>query len=137
MTCRHRDPINNPECSSYKSPKTQVDDLEESRKELIKKFGLSDEPDNSQFEILDTMEIGPYLLMKMKYESCPKCSYEGIKILAYQGVSMRDVLNWKVIDPHFNDKIPKKKHAPAPIARFPGNDYGWEIAVIFLRALTR
>jgi hypothetical protein len=134
MTCKHQDPINNSSCGSYRTPKQQLEELNNQKKELSQKYNLQDEPDNSKFEILDTEEVGTHLLLKVKYESCSKCSYEGIKILAYADVSLRDVLKWRIIDPHFSDKLPQtKKHAPSPIARFPASDLGWDMAVLFLR----
>lgn len=139
MTCRHSDPINNPGCSSYRTPKQQLEDLEKQRQELItrfkiRKFEVKDEstPDNSNFEIMDFQEVGPYIALKVKYESCPACSYEGTKILVYLA-SIKQVVSWKVIDPHFTDKAPGKKHAPSPLARFPASDIGWEDALAFLK----
>ncbi len=138
MTCRHSDPINNPDCTSYRTPEEQLTKIEKNREELMRKFKLSSTPDNSKFEIMDTFfwsgEEYPTAVLKVKYESCPDCSYEGIKILVYKNVTMKDMLKWRVIDPHFSDKQPKDhKHAPSPIARFPASDEGWEAALSFVQ----
>jgi hypothetical protein len=132
MTCRHSDPINNPGCSSYKTPQEQLELAKESIKDLIDKFDLDKDPDNSNFEILDVVSLGQYIALTVKYESCEKCSYEGVKILVYEA-TLRDVLNWKVIDPHFSSKPPKKNHAPSPIARFPASEDGKKLVLRFLK----
>lgn len=142
MTCRHKDPINNPACSSYQTPEKQLVAMERDRNELMKKFNLSQTPDNSNFEILDTFIWSgteyPGLVLKVKYESCPNCSYEGTKILVYRNVTLKDVLKWKVIDPHFSDKPPQDyKHAPSPVARFPANEAGWDMAISFVQINNR
>lgn len=115
MTCRHS--AGDPACSSnsrryesqYEEPKT---------------------PDKKLFEIEECEEIGGFMVLKILYPNCKKCSYEGNKIIVYGGVTMKDVLKWREIDPHFqsNTRIDPKQ-APSPIARFPASDEGWMNAI--------
>lgn len=110
MTCRHS--ANDPSCgrNQVHQPVAQ--------------------PDNSRFELLDIIQQGMALVIKVKYESCPNCSFEGVKILVYYGVSLIDVARWRVIDPHFTDKQPTlRSHAPSPIARFPATEEGLRLAL--------
>jgi hypothetical protein len=134
MTCRHKDPINNKECGSYQSPEKQRENLKKDLQRLSAEFGLKDEPDNSDFEILDAVEGTSGLVLKVKYHSCPECSYEGTKILVYFNASIKDALKWRVIDPHFSDKPAETRHAPSPDVRFPASDSGWWRALGYIGA---
>ena len=128
MTCRHGP--NDKSCSSYRTPAQRIAELQ---KEISKQKAEVGEPDNSQFEIIDVLELTTGLILKVKYEDCPNCSYEGIKVLVYLRATIRDALKWKVIDPHFSDKLPHgPKHAPSPDARFPASEDGWKNAKLFL-----
>jgi hypothetical protein len=74
--------------------------------------------------------VGTAMVLRVKYESCPNCSFEGVKLLVYRNVSVMDVVRWRVIDPHFTDKQPTlRSHAPSPIARFPATDEGLRLAL--------
>lgn len=131
MTCRHS--AGDPNCSSsrfypaFDSAQNQrVLDLQ---KEVDRQRELLKGPDNSRFEIVDVSEVpGHGIALKVKYDSCENCSYEGTKVLVYLGSTMRDVLKWRVIDPHFKDKPSGAKEAPSPDARFPASPVGWEMA---------
>jgi hypothetical protein len=65
------------------------------------------------------------LILKVNYPGC--VTFEGNKILVFKDVDPIDLLNQKVLDPHFfqNDKI------ASPIARFRPSDEGWKLAVQF------
>jgi hypothetical protein len=88
-------------------------------------------PDPDNYEIIEVCRVGPHLILKVKYASCVKCSFEGTKIMVYLNTPEVEVLRWKRIDPHFTDPddgdIPRG-HAPGPNARFPANMAGWEDA---------
>lgn len=88
-------------------------------------------PDASNFEILECEEVGSYLCMKVKYPSCSKCSFEGVKVMVFAGCSLKQVLRWRRIDPHFREQCPPAAatEAPSPVARFPGGDDGWDNAL--------
>lgn len=94
-------------------------------------------PDSKKFEILEIIDdYSPYLILKIKYPNCNKCSYEGTKILVYVNVSLKDVIYWRDIDPHFSDKQDKRKEkAPSPIARFPASEEGIKHAKVFVQSL--
>ena len=136
MTCRHNE--GDSRCTSGRSAK----DLYEKGKRLVDKWGPKiglgiSKPDSEQYQILDTFINNEHLVLKVKYPSCPSCAYEGIKIMVFCGVSLADAIKWTRIDPHFRD--PKLKsmsnEAPAPIARFPGNNRGWESAIKFIKIM--
>lgn len=130
MTCRHAAGDTN--CSSYRGPQEEIRILQ---RQIAEQKALLKQPDNSQFEIIDCMELTGGVVLKVKYESCVSCSYEGTKVLVYEGASLRDVLKWKVIDPHFSDKPDLARSAPSPTARFPASQRGWAMAIEFLRYL--
>lgn len=121
MVCRHRPGDSN--CSNspnyippYEPPKT---------------------PDAEKYEIIDAVQVGNHLCLKIKYPNCVLCAYEGIKVLVYENVSSLDALKWKRIDPHFrNDKHLPVGHAPSPAARFPASPTGWARAQTFAGSLT-
>jgi len=95
-------------------------------------------PDASKYEVEDAVEVGAFLVMKVKYPNCRRCAYEGTKVLVFRGVSTIDALKWKKIDPHFRD--PKRSNfpteAPTPVARFPASDEGWADAQNYVRFKT-
>lgn len=137
MTCRHIDPINNPACNSYRTPDEQIDLLRKEEELLRSRFKLASQPDNSQFEIVDCLELTSGVVLRVKYESCTNCAYEGTKVLVYAGITTRDVLRWRTIDPHFREVEPGPKQAPSPTARFPASKEGWDMAVGFLAGVNR
>lgn len=87
-------------------------------------------PDPSNWKILKAQEHGKFLILMMEYPDCT--NYEGKKILVFEDVTMIDLVNQKMIDPHFFPKNPKFK---SPIARFEPTDRGWKMAEKFVRAL--
>jgi len=95
-------------------------------------------PDAEKFEILEVEEVGPILVMKIKYPSCVKCAFEGTKVIVYKGVSLKAVVKWRRIDPHFRDPSLKDVYtsAPSPAARFPASPEGWKHALDFARFLS-
>jgi hypothetical protein len=94
-------------------------------------------PDSKKFEILEVIDSYlPYLILKVKYPNCNKCSYEGTKILVYENLSIKDLIYWKEIDPHFsNSKSKDKTKSPSPIARFPASVIGMTHACRFIEML--
>ena len=126
MTCRHSP--NDSSCSSYVPPEGKIRLLQE---QITEQRKLLKGPDNSDFEIVDLFETERGLVLKVRYESCLNCSYEGTKVLVYFGHSLKDVLKWKTIDPHFSDRPPGPRCAPSPSARFPASEQGWLHATMF------
>jgi hypothetical protein len=136
MTCRHGDPINNPACSSFRTPDEQLKMAEEAMEKLRAKFSLPETPDSERFTIEDFEQVGHLMVVKASYPNCKKCSYEGMKVMVFEGVTVKDLLKWRRIDPHFRDWIPvSRTEAPSPIARFPASPEGWEDALLFAKWL--
>ena len=137
MTCRHSDPINNPSCGSYRTPEEQVGMAERQIEDLRKKFKIPTSPDSGEFEIEDHLQVGQHLLLKVKYPSCTKCSFEGSKVMVFLNCDVGRVLRWKEVDPHFRDKDPKPdpRRAPSPDARFPATEIGWQHAIEYARII--
>lgn len=57
--------------------------------------------------------------------------------MVFANASLADALYWRKIDPHFQDPTAKRQRheAPGPIARFPGSDVGWQLALRFMDML--
>ena len=144
MTCRHKP--GDPNCSSTRGGYADQENERQTSAELAKlraqlkkyqdAFG-SDEPpatpDSHNYEILEHQQVGLALVLKVRFPSCAKCAYEGVKVLVYEHTSVGDAVFWKVIDPHFRDpkKTRTRQEAPAPTARFPGDDGGWHDAIAY------
>ena len=96
-------------------------------------------PDCEQFTVLDAQVIGGHMVLRVRYPSCALCSYEGEKILVYENVTPIEALKWSRIDPHFKDPMEKVSthEAPAPSARFPASDLGWQRAITFAKSVGR
>lgn len=90
-------------------------------------------PDPTNYEIVDAVETtNGNLVIKARFPSCAKCSYEGTKVLVYFKVNALTAIKWKELDPHFREgteKDPRK--APSPAARFPASGEGWLQAMAF------
>ena len=87
-------------------------------------------PDPHNYKINKAEEIGGYLILEIHYPDC--VNFEGKKVLLFKA-TLLEVVNQKVIDPHFfND--PK---IISPIARFVPTKEGWEMAKLLVKNLTR
>ena len=85
-----------------------------------------------RFEILEAQQVGPCLVMRVKYPSCRNCVHEGVKVMVFANVTAIEALRWKRIDPHFRgepDETSKEREAPSPLARFPATEKGWRMAI--------
>ncbi len=82
-------------------------------------------PDN--YKIIKSEKINDYLVLKIKYLDC--INYEGVKILVFIDCNLSDLLNQKLIDPHFCDNV----NFYSPIARFLPTDLGWDMACEFCK----
>jgi uncharacterized Fe-S center protein len=109
----HSDSSYNHMCQSYKH---EIDEL---KKQIAKN------PDPSNFEILDVVENGGFVALKVKYPNCS--NLEGIKIMVLQ-TSIIDLLKTKILDPHFSD-------TNSILARFEPTDRGWRWAKAFILSL--
>ena len=146
MVCRHAP--GDPSCSSHPNYVDPYDSIrrDNERKEQaqlvaenIRLQKIIDSPNASEYDILDVHQVGYHMVLKVRYPSCEKCSYEGIKIMVFKNCSPVDALKWNKIDPHFSDPEEVRefgKEAPSPAARFPANDAGWIHAIKFAEWLT-
>lgn len=141
MTCRHLagDPACGSTAGGYQHAENQRYSEESAKAPLKKEIAalkqqLADltttTPDAANFEILDCEEVGTYVVLRVRYPICAKCSYEGVKVMVFGGCSLKNVLRWRRIDPHFRDSgVVQANEAPSPVARFPGGEDGWRDAV--------
>lgn len=86
-------------------------------------------PDPSNWVLMKHKEIGRFLIVQIRYPACT--TYEGVKILVYEDVSISELLAQKKIDPHFSENETYK----SPIARFVPLAKGWEMAQKLCKAL--
>lgn len=82
-------------------------------------------PNPNNFEITRLEKVLRFVVVMIKYPDCN--NYEGNKILVFEGVPTKTILNQKSIDPHFCNS---KTH-PSPVARFEPTEKGWSYAVKF------
>jgi hypothetical protein len=96
-----------------------------------KKLPKLPNPDPHNYKIVKAHEEAPYLVLKINYPDCT--NYEGNKILVFKDVTLVDLINQRIIDPHFFED-PNHKIA-SPFARFKPTDEGWEIALRLVKLL--
>lgn len=147
MTCRHGQ--NDTDCSSHPynlqvaearraaEERKRQDDAEHVRLMLESRAARAQQtPDASNYEILDAVEVGNHLVLKVKYPNCARCAYEGVKVLVFLGQSCKSAIRWRKIDPHFRDntKACLITDAPGPAARFPASAAGWSDALAYAKS---
>ena len=78
------------------------------------------------FKVIDFKysEESQYIAAKVHYPDA--IEYNGIKILVYHIERYNWLNSTKELDPHFLE------NKNSPIARFPGNDEGWNLALNFI-----
>lgn len=130
MTCKHQP--GDPNCSS-----TSPEQRRRFYKERLKELPLDPTPatpDAANYTIEEMERIGPHVVLRVQYPNCKKCAYEGNKVMVFLDVTEKDLLRWRIIDPHFRaPPIPPedKTQAPSPAARFPASIDGWADAIIY------
>lgn len=82
---------------------------------------INPQPDN--WKILKWTPINGHLVIMLEYPNCT--NYEGKKILLFRSTKIEELVNQKLIDPHFSDN----PDFITPIARFEPTDSGWEMAM--------
>lgn len=82
-------------------------------------------PNPKNFKFKKINEMTPYTIVWVNYPDC--VNYEGDKIMVFENMTVEDIANAKVIDPHFCDG----DHI-SPIARFEPTAKGWEMARAFI-----
>lgn len=86
-------------------------------------------PDPGNYKVILVEEHGNYLIVKLNYPNCT--NFEGNKILVFSGVKLIDLMNQRLIDPHF---FQDKKFA-SPVARFIPTPEGLNMARKFVVAM--
>lgn len=86
-------------------------------------------PDPANYKVVLAEEHGNYLIVKLNYPNCT--NFEGNKILVFQGIKLIDLMNQRLIDPHF---FQDSKYA-SPIARFVPTPEGLLMARKFVVAM--
>lgn len=132
MTCRCGSASEHARRAAKTAERNRRDEVEYLRNEL-KQY----ENDLSNFVVNDLEEINGCLILKVEYShkngvTQPNCTFNGVKILVYEGKTAKDAIKWKKIDPHFRSKNSRSPYeAPSPTARFPGDERGWLHAKAF------
>ena len=94
---------------------------------ILKVFVNDNNPDPTKYKILQNIQVGNHLVIKINYPDCK--NYEGNKILVFENCTLEDLKNQKIIDPHFSDN----KNFKSPIARFEPTGRGWTWACNFVK----
>ncbi len=101
-----------------------------SEPEKTKKETTPGNPDPNNYQLIKAEEYNGYLVVIIKYPDCT--NYEGQKILVFKGITLLQLVNQKLIDPHF---FPGDKKYTSPIARFVPTEEGWNMAVALVKTL--
>lgn len=99
-------------------------------KDLMTKESKNGNPDPFNWKFVKVEERGKYLILMMEYPDCT--NYEGKKILVFENATLIELVNQKMIDPHF---FPGNTKYKSPIARFEPTDRGWKMALMFVSTL--
>lgn len=86
-------------------------------------------PDPGNYKIVQVQEIEQFLVIRLNYPDCT--NYEGNKILVFRDVTLVDLMNQRLIDPHFFQDSKYK----SPIARFVPTEEGWKMAQAFCKMM--
>ena len=83
-------------------------------------------PDPRKFFIERTEHIGNHIVVQVKYPNCK--NYEGRTILVFNSLTLKQLTNLDILDPHFSSEKPEL----SPIARFVPTADGWDMAIEFV-----
>lgn len=93
----------------------------EEPKKVVEKVFLPN-PNPANYSILRSKILNNHLVIEIKYHDCT--NYEGRKIMLYDDCTLEELIEQKLIDPHFCDN----KNYFSPIARFEPTESGWNNA---------
>lgn len=79
-------------------------------------------PDPTNFQIIRSVQFTDWLVVEILFPDCT--NYEGRKILMYEDTSIEELIEQKVVDPHFCDN----QQFNSPVARFEPTNVGWAMA---------
>lgn len=88
-------------------------------------------PVPTNFKLIEVKKIGTVSVIYANYPDSP--TYEGYKIMVFDGFNILKLVNDKVLDPHF---FPKNDNGTL-LARFEPTDRGWQWAMEFAEGITR
>lgn len=88
---------------------------------------INPNPDPSRYSLLRMHISFNWIVLQLQYLNCT--NYEGKKILVFKDVTFENILDQKLIDPHFSDD----KSFISPFARFEPTEEGWNAAIDFIR----
>lgn len=91
-------------------------------------------PNPDDFKIVDYEQVDKHLVLKVRYPSCKRCSFDQCKVMVFLSITMKHALRWGRIDPHFEEDSRPPIEAPSPAARFPASEVGWTDAIAFARS---
>ena len=100
-----------------------------------KKFPLpaDSNPDPTNFRITSLETFKGVTVLEVTYPDA--MNFEGKKILVFKDVPIQELLNAKVLDPHFHDD--SLTAVKSPIARFKPTPEGLEMARVFAKTLVK
>ena len=83
------------------------------------------------YEVMRVESLKGNLVMWVKYPGCTHTPTD--KVMVFLGKTANDALMWKAIDPHFDaeGQVRKMGCSPAPNARFPATEEGWNDALMY------
>lgn len=87
-------------------------------------------PDPNNYQLVRAEEHAGYLIVMIKYPDCT--NYEGNKILIFRDLTLIQLVNQRLIDPHF---FPDDKKHKSPVARFVPTEEGWNMAVMLAKMM--
>jgi hypothetical protein len=82
------------------------------------------------FQLIQSQQVGSFVVAQIKYTTCT--TFDGNKIIVFDGMKIDDLMKLKTIDPHFSEEV-KNCH---PIARFMPTPEGWNHAIKFCEMLS-
>ncbi len=132
MTCKCRTLVEHAARAGDRALSVEYDQAVKRATELSERS-----PNLDDFKIVDYEQVEKHLVLKVRYPSCKRCSYDRCKVMVFLGVTMKSALSWVRIDPHFRDEKDSGLGSPSPVARFPASTEGWSDAVAYARSKAR
>ena len=102
-----------------------------SQEPLSKKKVPDGNPNPNNWKILRAEEVGKNLVVELQYPDCT--NYEGKKILVFEKLNLVNLVNQKLIDPHF---FPSGSKYKSPVARFEPTERGWTLAIALAKLVS-
>ena len=122
----------NPTSSRYKETDMGCSPFKVSKSNYINNEKVKDiNPQPNNYKIVKAEEINNYLVVMINYPNCT--NYEGNKILVYKDINLLTLINQKLIDPHFSVDVGYQ----SPIARFVPTNEGWNMAIEFVKIISK